>query len=84
MKKNSIVLLAAAVSAMLSGCTFGGSAENLLSPPILYEEQEEIYAALMKVTGEDMTLQYPRSGAYRSAFVIKDIDENARSCIFGC
>lgn len=76
MKKNSIVLLAAAVSVMLSGCTFGGSAENLLSPPILYEEQEEIYSALMKVTGEDITLQYPRSGAYRSAFVIKDIDGN--------
>lgn len=74
MKKHRPAFLAAAAVMMLSGCTLGGSAENLLSPPILYEEQEDIYSALVKSTGEDIVLQYPRSGVYRSAFVIEDID----------
>lgn len=74
MKKSRLIMLMTAASVMFSGCTLGGSAENLLSPPVLYEEQEEIYSALIKSTGEDIVLQYPRSGAYRSAFIIKDID----------
>ena len=72
MKKFGILAIAAA--AMLTGCTLGGSAENLLSPPVLYEEQEDIYSALIKSTGEDIVLQYPRSGARRSAFILDDID----------
>ena len=69
-------MLMTAASVMLSGCTLGGSAENLLSPPVIYEEQEDIYNALRKSISGNITLQYPRSGAYRSAFVIKDIDGN--------
>lgn len=76
MNKNSIIMLMTAASVMLSGCTLGGSAENLLSPPVIYEEQEDIYDALRKSISGNITLQYPRSGAYRSAFVIKDIDGN--------
>lgn len=72
MKRFGILAIAAA--AMLTGCTLGGSAENLLSPPVLYEEQEDIYSALIKSTGEDIVLQYPRSGARRSAFILDDID----------
>lgn len=72
MKRFGILAIAAA--AMLTGCTLGGSAENLLSPPVLYEEQEDIYSALIKRTGEDIVLQYPRSGARRSAFILDDID----------
>ena len=73
MKKNGISALVVA-SVMLTGCTLDGSAENLLSPPVLYEEQEEIYSALKESTGENITLRYPRSGALRSAFIIDDID----------
>lgn len=73
-KKSVIPALIAAAAVMLSGCTLSGSAENLLSPPVLCEEQNDIYSALIQSTGEDITLQYPRSGSYRSAFIIKDID----------
>ena len=73
MKKFGISAIAVA-SVMLTGCTLGGSAENLLSPPVLYEEQEEIYSALTESVGGDVVLQYPRSGALRSAFIIDDID----------
>lgn len=74
MKKNGILPFLTAVSVMLSGCTLSGSSENLLSPPVLHEEQEEIYSALVSSVGEDVMLHYPRSGANRSAFLIKDID----------
>ncbi|MGN0600400.1 MAG: hypothetical protein ACI4JK_10955 [Oscillospiraceae bacterium] len=74
MKKSRTAILAAAASIMLSGCTLGGTAENLLSPPILHEEQDEIYSALLKCTGENISLCYPRSGTRRSAFVIEDLD----------
>lgn len=74
MKKSVISALLTAASVMLSGCTLSGSVENLLSPPVLYEEQNEIYSALKQCVGEDITMQYPRSGQYRSAFIIKDID----------
>ena len=73
MKRFGISAIAVA-SVMLTGCTLDGSAENLLSPPVLYEEQEEIYSALKESTGENITLRYPRSGALRSAFIIDDID----------
>ena len=59
---------------MVSGCS-GASVEDLLSPPRLDGEQTEIYAALRAFTNDSITLKYPRSGQYRSAFVIKDIDD---------
>lgn len=74
------IRLAAAASAVcvlcmgLSGCGFGMSVENLLSPPILSEEQESVYEALKKGTEDDITLVYPRTGSYRSAYVFNDLD----------
>lgn len=65
----SLVLCAA-----LCGCSMSVSIENLLSPPKLSEEQEEIYRELEKSVGRNIKLKYPRSGDYRSAFVICDID----------
>lgn len=59
---------------LLSGCA-GGSVEELLSPPRLDGEQSEIYDALRVFTNEGITLKYPRSGQYRSAFVVTDIDD---------
>lgn len=58
----------------LSGCS-NASVEELLSPPRLDGEQTEIYDALRAFTNDTITLKYPRSGQYRSAFVVKDIDD---------
>ncbi len=49
--------------------------ENLLSPPKLLDEQNEIYNELVKSVGQNVKLKYPQSGDYRSAFVIYNIDE---------
>lgn len=68
---------AAAVCAavMLCGCSLGSSSiDSLLAPPILSEEQDEIYAALTDKTGNNISLEYPKGGAYRSAFVTSDLD----------
>lgn len=65
---------AAALCLAFGGCAVDSSIENMLAPPIISEEQQEIYKALEKSAGKDFTLVYPRSGAYRSAFVFRDLD----------
>lgn len=60
---------------MLTGCSMGVSVENLLSPPKLDEQQNEIYQALISSTGSGISLKYPKSGEHRSAFVVTDIDD---------
>lgn len=59
---------------MFCGCSATASVENLLSPPKLTEEQREIYQELINSVGRNVQLKYPRSGEYRSAFVLKNID----------
>ena len=71
--KKRIFALASVLSLVLSSCT-AGSFEELLSPPRLDGEQSDIYAALRDFTNGDIILKYPRSGQYRSAFVVKDLD----------
>lgn len=63
-----------AAAMTLSGCGFGSSADSLLTPPMLSEWQEEIYTALAEAAGDNISLVYPRGGAYRSAFVFADLD----------
>lgn len=60
---------------LMSGCTFGSSIESLLSPPTLSEEQAEIYQALTDKVGNKVSLKYPKTGDYLSAFVIDNIDD---------
>lgn len=59
----------------LTGCrmiTF--SVDGLLNAPNVADEQSAIYQALIESAGRGITLEYPRSGDYRSAFVLYDID----------
>ncbi len=57
-----------------TACSFGSPVDTLLSPPKLSEEQRDVYNALVSSAGNDIKLQYPRAGEYRSAFVFADID----------
>lgn len=62
---------------MLSGCdmlTF--SVDSLLTAPSVADEQAAIHQALIESVGKSITLCYPRSGDYRSAFVVTDIDSD--------
>lgn len=58
----------------LTGCMFSSSIDNLMTPPKLSIEQEQIYRALTDATGGSISLKYPKSGKYLSAFIIEDID----------
>lgn len=73
-KKLLCCPIALVMCAALCGCSMSVSIENLLSPPKLSGEQEEIYRELEKSVGRNIKLKYPRSGDYRSAFVVCDID----------
>ena len=57
-----------------SGCSLSFSANDMLAPPKLTEEQTAIYNALTESAGQ-VDLRYPKMGDYRSAFVIKNLDE---------
>ncbi len=74
--KNRIPVLITAAFAVLSlaSCS-AASVEELLSPPRLDGEQTEIYAALKEYTNGDIILKYPKIGQYRSAFVVRNIDD---------
>ena len=67
-------LLPLVFAALLVSSCSSASVEELLSPPRSDGEQTEIYEALRSFTNDDITLKYPRSGQYRSAFVVKNLD----------
>lgn len=73
MKKKLIVVLMT-VCFVLCGCSAGISVENLLTTPKLTAEQNEIYDVLINSGAQNIKLKYPRSGDYRSAFVLQNID----------
>ena len=69
------LILSSALTLALTACTFSTSIDSLLSPPTLSEQQREIYQALTDKVGTKVSLKYPKSGSYLSAFVIADIDD---------
>lgn len=71
-KLKTLVLLIPMIT--LSGCTFGTSIDTLMAPPKLSLEQEQIYSALTDAAGGSISLKYPKSGKYLSAFIVEDID----------
>lgn len=73
MKARLLGAVTAAVM-LLSGCTFSTSIDGLLSPPKLSLEQEQIYDALRRAAGSSISLKYPKTGGYLSAFIVSDID----------
>ncbi len=63
---------------LLSGCAFPQTGvESLLAAPLLNEEQNEVYAALVRETGSSIKLLYPQRGENRSAFLLMNLDEEA-------
>ena len=75
MKKISAIITALSAGAALTGCTFGASIDTLMTPPKLGPEQEQIYTKLTDSLGTtNISLKYPKSGKYLSAFIVDDID----------
>ena len=50
-----------------------------MAPPKLSVEQEQIYNALTDAAGTNISLKYPKSGKYLSAFIVEDIDGDGGS-----
>jgi hypothetical protein len=57
---------------ILTGCDWAVPVEDLISPPRLTDEQTEIFKALTNCQGSGLILKYPKTGEYRSAFVIRE------------
>ena len=72
--------LGAAAALLLTGCSMPQSGvDSLLAPPLLNEEQNEIYAALVRETGDSIKLLYPQRGENRSAFLVINLDAEVTS-----
>lgn len=77
MKRFAVMLIGILAVLCLSGCSFTGSGvENLLVAPKFTEEQSEIYSALIKYTGENIVLKYPKNGDNRSAIIMENLDDD--------
>lgn len=82
-------LLAAALCCLLLGsCNiFDPTKDELMRPPRLTEEQRAIEDALLRsVISSDVRFKYPKTGAYRSAFIFYDIDGDSveEALVFYC
>lgn len=75
MRKILSTLMCILLAVLLCGCDFlSFDPESLLDAPKIADEQTAIYQALVAYVGKNVTLKYPRSGEYTSAFVIANID----------
>lgn len=76
MKKKALLLsVLMAALCLFSACD--RNVENkgaLISPPALFEGQNEIMKALKASVGENISLEYPKTGENRSAFVLSDLN----------
>lgn len=78
-KKLALLLIAF----LISGCSFiGTDIDGVLLPPKPAGEQAEIKTALEEAVGKNIILKYPLSGEYRSAFVLRDIDNDGQREVF--
>lgn len=60
---------------IFTGCSVGAGIDTLLLPPKLSDDQSAINQALIDKVGQNIKLKYPKSGDYRSAFLIANIDD---------
>ncbi len=88
MKRLLFALLFALIfSVVFSSCSSDSlilPADSLLSPPLYYEEYEELVNSFNKTVDGESTLCNPKKGNYRSAIIVEDInsDGNGEALIF--
>ena len=77
MKRIGCLFLSCALVLSFGGCsqTDFANIDGVMSPPKLTEEQNMIYAALEDSVGKNIRLKYPKTGDYKSAFVMQNIDD---------
>lgn len=76
--RKKLIAVCLVVMFLLTGCNYTQTGiEDLLKPPKLSEQQNEIYTALQASTGSNIRLVYPRKGDFTSAFLINNIDDES-------
>lgn len=84
-KGITALLLCSAIALISGGCSVTDfSADNLLRPPKAMGDEAEIEQLISKTANENYTLKYPKSGSYRSAIIMTDLngDENNEAIAF--
>ncbi len=75
MKKIYILVITVLLTLALSGCGVTPfDSESMLRPPKTSGDGQEICEALEKFLGRQPLFRYPRSGEYRSAITMEDLD----------
>ncbi len=74
MKKLTVIFVLSFL--LLTGCSFSTGVDTLITPPKLSQQQEHIYNALKNYAGTNISLKYPKSGDYLSAFIVADVDND--------
>lgn len=73
--KNTAAILLVAVIFCFSGCNVTDlSFEDSLRPPKTMGDEAEIEKLISETANGKYTLKYPKSGAYRSAIIMNDLD----------
>ena len=73
--KNLAAVILAAATALLCGCNIADlSFEESLRPPRTMGDEAEIEKLISKTAGSNYTLKYPKSGSYRSAIIMNDLN----------
>lgn len=76
-KKMLSVALVIVMAFVFTGCSrFGIEISELITPPDPTGELYDIRQALYDFAGEDIILRYPKSGNWRTAFIVEDIDSD--------
>lgn len=75
--KYKLLLIMICIIFTLSSCVLPDTvSNNLIKPPKLEKEQQEIYGAFISDIGENAKIDflYPNNGNYTSSFIVEDID----------
>lgn len=80
MKKLFVLIITVLIiSVIFSSCSTDSlflTADSLLSPPLYYEEYEELVNSFNKTVDGETTLCNPKKGNYRSAIIVEDLDSD--------
>ncbi len=75
MKRALIACLIGVILTMCSCTPITLGIDGLVTAPKLSDEQINIHEALTDAVGSNITLKFPQSGSYRSAYIIQNIDD---------
>jgi hypothetical protein len=78
-KKVITICLSALIALTFTGCSFiGSSVDELISAPKLEGDMHPVQNALEDYAGNEISLKYPVTGEYRTAFVLKDLNGDGK------